>query len=451
MKSSTISLRLVAAWPLLLTGCTGLSTQNANVNEADSGHARTGIHYFLPKARIKIVGEPSDDKTPYSLSITKELVADKEQRYRLVQTGSIMHDDTMQYQVNGSGLMDSEVKAKSDSKIEAISVNVVETGLNVIRARLKTASPAPAGAMAEAPDAKAADAQQPTLKPFEVNFDPYVQGEVEAARQVMVDAGFSLNTSSLVRNTKMPAKRPYRSYETGEVASSSEGIYYRPSTTVNVRVAMIRDDRNLVINQRVSIPDKDDVSVFRLSRGFFANTDDAVTFANGEPRKIVIDKKSEGAALTHLPLAITNKVLEATKAVPAVAQFFWKPKRDPNADIKTQTAALNAENARLKEENQLLQLKQENERLNKQAALGMPGQNGESGFDEPQPTDFSTLQTPASPSKLTPEQQKEAEASQKKAEEQQQQRRQEKRKRREDTYNQGFEAGKKEAQQPTSK
>ena len=345
----------------LLSGCTGFKTQDATLTQKDPGHAATGLHYFLPKARIKIVGtEAADAQHTYTIAISRDLVADKEKRFRLIQTESAFHQDTMKYAVDRSGLINSDLTATSESKVEDVVLNVVNTALNVVQMKIKGASPAKTGS-----DVAPAEAAPVPLKPFEVNFDPYVRKEVLAAAAIMKDAGFTLKSEELFRHDKRPAQHPYRSLETGEVTSSQEGIYYRPSTTVRIKVDMARGDQNLLVNENMSIPDKDDLAVFHIARGLFAKTEHTVTFANGEITKMVLDKKSEGVGLTSIPLKATKAVLDVTKAVPAVANFFWKPKADPNADIKGQTARLQAEKARLEEENTMMKLAQENEQLRK--------------------------------------------------------------------------------------
>ena len=344
---------------LLLASCTSFKSRLADVDIQSDGKARAGREYFLPKAMIDILGAPGSGGGIYTVAVTKRMVADKRQRFWLSQIQSGGHDQHFTYEVNNSGLVDKEVSADSTSKIDSIMVNLVDTASNIGQIYGKAHGFLPMGATtgAEAPV---------TPKPFHVQFDPYVKTEVDAAKEVMRLAGFKLDVESL-RRGKLANAHPRRSLFTGKPERSEDGIYYRPQTTVGLTVSLVSGEKNLLMNDTVSIPDQDDIALFQTRRGMFTHSVEKATFANGELVKVDSNQPSEVEGFTQIPLKVTAAIL---KALPSVGSLLW---RDPNADLKAQTARVQADTERLRAEQALLQQRQQNQNLRNQLGPDVAG------------------------------------------------------------------------------
>jgi hypothetical protein len=336
----------------LLTCCASFKSRPAQVADKDDGRAVTGLHYFLPKGRIQIVGAKGAGNA-YTLAITRVLEADREQRYRLRQTSSVFHNDTHTYEVNEKGLIAS-LNTVNTSKVETIVVNLADTVIDLAKIALNATK------MGSTVVEKKVLTD---VQPFQVIFDPYELTEINAAVKVAENAGFILEAEHLRRSMKQDARKPHLDPWTHEVAASEAGVCYRPCTTARVTLRMEPHLGHLLRSTEVAVPDLDDVAVFSLKRGVFATKTEAVTFADGEITNVEMTRPSEALEFTKIPLTVTTKALSALKELPALGELLWKPAAEPNADIKAQTARLKAENERLKAEQALQEQAAKNQAL----------------------------------------------------------------------------------------
>ena len=336
-----------------LSGCVTLKSRSSQVVDKDEGRAVSGMHYFLPKANIQITGTLGAKNASYVLQIERVMEADREQRYRLRPTRSVFHDDVHTFEVNGKGLIKT-AGVTATNQVETIVLNLTNTVIQL-------------GQIATKASKFAADVQgediATKLKPFKVVYDPYDAGEIEEARRIVQRSGFVLEAELLHRLHKTPAAGARRDPWTHEEAASESGIYYRPCTTARVTLRMQEQLGNLMRSTDVPVPDRDDVSVFRLGRGVFATKTETLAFEDGEIRSMNSTRPSEAVAFTKIPLTVTTRALGALNEAPALGQFLWRPEPAANADIKAQTERLKAENERLKAEKALRDQAAANQKL----------------------------------------------------------------------------------------
>lgn len=297
------------------------------------------MHYFLPRASIEITGRlPEAGKTEYRLDIKRVMEADQRRRYRLLPTRSMFHDDKHTLEVDENGLLKSAGVA-STSQVKTIVMNLTNTFIN-------------AGEFfaSNQPEKDRSMEVSTKLKPFKVVYDPYDAGEIAAAKQVMNAAGFVLEAELLKHGGKMPVPDSRKDPWTRTEEPSESGIYYHPNTTAQVAVKMGLDHGNLLRRVEVPLPDLDDVAVFRLDRGVFADRTENIVIKEGEITNMNSTRPSELEAFTTIPLDVSKRLLKAVGDTPALGQFLWKPAADPNQDIKDQMERLKAENERIKAE-----------------------------------------------------------------------------------------------------
>ncbi len=347
---------------LWVAGCTSMKTLDAPTGEPQTGKAYTGLHYFLPRGIIDIEGTVNAAKDGYTVTLARHNEADRAKRYRLVQCTSILHEDITTMQLDAQGLLTSELAVSSESKTADVLYNVTTTALNIAKIYAKVSGASPlAKALSGEPDESALD-----LESFKVSFDPLIPSEIREAKERVRKAGFELSVE-VPLGTSGGAKSWAMNEElsiTGKLANG--GVYYRPLTTVKVRLKCTQKAQ-LALYQNVPIPDVQSLAVYNLSRGAFIKKETKLTFASGEPTKMVHSKPSEALGVTAIPVKITADILDA---LPALGTLVYKPKPGPNAEIEAQTARLNAETAAIQAHTNAVNAKRQAEEAANQAEGG---------------------------------------------------------------------------------
>jgi hypothetical protein len=286
-----------------------------------------------------------NDKT-YTVSIARHNEADRSQQFRLIKHSSVLHDETIDLKIDEQGLLTSDLAIVSESKSADILYNITSATLNIakIYAQMSGLGPAAKTAAEEVPALT-------KLQSFKVSFDPFIRHEVAQAEKQVREAGFELRVE--------PAGLGYGGKDTvcyGQAhlgAGASDGVLYRPLTTVKLAV-ICTTDAQLALYQNVPIPDLQSVAVYRLNRGAFTTKETTLSFAAGEPRGMHDKTPSEAVGLTAIPVKITADMLDA---LPSIGSLFYKPAPDPNAKIEKQTARLNAETAAINAHTEALKAK----------------------------------------------------------------------------------------------
>jgi hypothetical protein len=336
-----------------------MKTLDAPVGEDSKSY--TGLHYFLPRGIIDIQGTVAQGAAgTYQLKVTRHNEPDRTQRYRLVQRNSGLYEDTTDIQVNDKGLLTDKLSLTSESKTGDIVSSLTDTFVNVATIAAKFSGPG--GVMTGATNENQTPSPPP-LKPFNVSFDPLIRSEVNHARDIAERAGFLLSVERTGMGVNAAKDQSAQLVSGGGV--SRNGVFYRPLTTVKLKIEQIRDldqsETTLSIN--VPIPDVQSIAVFDLHRAPFVKKETQLTFADGELRALHHVKPSEVYGAVQIPANATKKIVDA---LPTIGSLFYKPEPKPNDDLAAKTAHLQAQQALYNQEVATAQAK-------KQAQAAVPG------------------------------------------------------------------------------
>ncbi|MEO8613911.1 MAG: hypothetical protein ABI600_02130 [Luteolibacter sp.] len=371
----------------LTASCAMVQTRTAAEGEPNDSRAYAGLHYSLPKGIIDIQGVIGSGDSLYTITMSRHNDADRHARYRLIVGKNILFEDKNVFSVDEKGLLTDTLTANSVAKTGVIIDNLADTAINIGKIMLK----AP-GAGFGLPGQKAVP-----LRPFKVSFDPFCASDVKSAVGQMAAAGFQLTLDpSRDRSAKSSISTLRGEEQVDGEKFSKMGFYYRPLTTVKMRIVCIGDAAISVV-KNVSVPDPSALAVYSVSRGAFADRSHTITIVEGEPRKMEHNYPSEVVAITAIPFNLTSKLLNALNGAPGLANFIWKPKPAPlapNADIKAKEDRLKAEEDRLKAEQNYLDQKKKTEDLRRQI------EQGGGGVSDTTPAGGFFLQPPDDPSEV---------------------------------------------------
>jgi hypothetical protein len=323
----------------IFLGCSSMRTVDSPVDGPQTTHAYTGVHYFLPRGVIEIVGNVQESGKAYEITVARFNEPDRTQRYRLVQNSSIFHDDVTNLKVNDKGLLSEDLAITSESRSAEVIYNITDTALNIAKIYAKTtgASPMTASGLTPPPTAPA------DLKSFKVRFDPLIAKERRQAKAMVEDAGFHLEVET-GNTANTDAKNFNQSEQVREAEVSHAGVFYRPLTTVKISL-QCRSVADLAINQNVPVPDPHSIAVYSLKRGVLIKKSTTLTFVDGEPRGMQHSKPSELLGASAIPSKVTASVLSA---LPSLGALVYKPSPSQNAKLDAETARLNAETASIR-------------------------------------------------------------------------------------------------------
>lgn len=297
-----------------------MQTEEADVNQPVTGKARVGNFYFLPRGKITITGT-AVSATEYSLVVTRKNEADPQARKFLLQRRNVFYEDKTKLDVDADGLL-TTVNVDSQDKTGAILDKVVDTVIDVAKIGANAS-----GMMETAADMKTL-ALLP-LAPFKCTFDPFVPSQVSAARGVMWKAGFVARI--------VPAKMETKTVVV-EDELSTRGVYYRPPTTVSIKVRT-RDGFAGAFLQTatVRVPDPYSIAVLGLTRPFLVKKTTNLVFVGGDLHTVDFTHPSEALGVVSVPASVVGKL---AAAIPAIIKI-----QDERANAETirETARLNAD------------------------------------------------------------------------------------------------------------
>jgi hypothetical protein len=330
---------IIGALAVALAGCTTMQTEDADVNSPVTGKARVGNFYFLPRGKITIVGTPVDNAA-YSLVITRKNEADPQARKFLLQRRNVFYEDKTKLDIDAEGLL-TTVNVDSEDKTPAIIDKVVDTVIDVAKIAANTS-----GMMG------AADMKTLTLlplSPFKCTFDPFVREQVNAARNVMWNAGFVATIVPASMETKTRVVQD---------ELSNRGVYYRPPTTVSVKIKT-RDGYvgDFMQTATVRVPDPSSIAVLSLTRPFLVKKTTNLVFVGGDLHTVDFTHPSEALGVVSIPASIASKL---AAAIPAIIKI-----QDERANAVTAR-----ETSRLNAERDLLKAQKEYEEAKKPTASG---------------------------------------------------------------------------------
>lgn len=297
-----------------------MRTETAAVEDSVPGKARVGNYYFLPRGRVRVVGEPQNEGG-YKITISRFNVPDVGSRYFLKQNFNAFFDDHTVLEVDDQGLL-ATVNVTSEDKTSEIIDKVTETVISVAKIAANVS-----GGLAPRSAAMGADAEPFVPKPFNCTFDPLKPAEVRAAQAGVDNAGFALTVGN--GGDSPAAAGPVRE------KLSRDGVYHRPPRLVHVTITAGKAAGTAVLERTtVRVPDPDQIAVLSLSRPFLVKKTTNLEFAAGDLKKVDFSKPSEALALVSIPASVAAKVAEA---IPSIIEV-----RDARAN-----AGLTAEKARL--------------------------------------------------------------------------------------------------------
>lgn len=352
-----------------LAACTTLRTVDAPEGRAKPARPLAGLHYFLPRAVVTITGAPGTADGDYAVTVTTTMAADKTARYRLVPTTNWLYDDSANFSVDESGLINGAVTNSSVPRLADIIQTLGDSAILVGKIILKlqalntvTAAAAP---------------ERIKLDRFSVSFDPFDPTDKRAAIAKMQAAGLTLEVlnskedpskTAYPSSTRVPGQRYFETSNPRPFENwiEHQGIVYRPLTTVKLRVSAHSDRKENVAHTFIaSVPDPNSVATYSLGRSFLANKKNIPTFVNGVLKQIDYSYESEALAGARLVKSVAQQAFGVINDAPDVVGLIYKPKPpvDPNADLNREIRRLDAEKTRIELQNEILRKKKENDAL----------------------------------------------------------------------------------------
>src|SRR6266700_6726014 len=224
----TTLLRAVLPTVLIgLSSCSNLS--NISTGESREGQAteskpRIGLHYFLPRGRIRMTGsyQKGDGSAGdfFKITTVRLLEANREKRYFLTYQPSVLYDDDFTLEVDDNGLLKT-VNSTSTDQTPAIIESVTEITINLFKI----------GAEFGAEAAKAA----PAPRPFVYTFDPLDKKQADAAEEFLHDMGITLTIDC----RKVTDSGDGKNFASKTVnTAKTDGVFYHPPVAVTLNFSI---------------------------------------------------------------------------------------------------------------------------------------------------------------------------------------------------------------------
>jgi hypothetical protein len=311
----------ICASPLIVvfTGCSTLSTENIDLGDTYGNITPGGPYdpasryYVLSKTLLSIEvrgsGEDIFIADPTAVSVT-----DARYAFQIRTHLSAFSSDQYVIDLNNDGTLNKIKTTATDKMGEVIKTvgSFIVTLLTGVPSTVDTTTRA------------LFDKDAPIL--LRLSFDPSSPADVVRINQTLIRRGFPLRIEacslgwepSLGDNSRPlacdPAPEDDRSVAGGEWTPPQDGVIYRPALPWRMTVMQLPSD--VVQSQHiVSIPNKSPLLSIPLDRTAFVNRVNEITFANGIPTKIDINKPSEALAFVSIPLEILNGVLSAISQI----------------------------------------------------------------------------------------------------------------------------------------
>lgn len=347
MKTPTIRLILFAVVSLLSQpGCAPLrSTEWLDGEKQPSKNA--GQIYFLPKAKIRMVGV-AQDKGGYQVTISREMEPDRIARYYVQHQGNWFYEDGIVLEINAAGLLQGEQKADAKDKLPATLVSLGASAVSVLQIG------ASGILSARAPG-------QTKLENFDVTFSP---GDLEDVRFELGKAGFELKGSAMHSGK---GSAPALAMNRGPVGA--DGLYYRPLTTYEFTLKAKGNYEAFSRNVSVAVPNPAEVALLQAKRIGFADVATKGTFDGGQLKKVEITQTSPVLAVVTVPQTILAGVATAIGGI-------FGNRSSARADAAASQSAASAlalakmDNERKTTEAELAMVKAQIELLQKRQDLG---------------------------------------------------------------------------------
>ena len=354
------------SWPvliglLLLAGCTsesGVQTQVTGPNATREG-PEIGLHYFLPRGKIRMTGsnEKADGSSAFKITSTRVIEPDRSQLCFLKYHRSFFHDDDFTLEVEDNGLLKT-VNATSTDQSPAIIESLTDTAINVLKI---------AG---EAGGRKAGPTVTP--RPFVYTFDPLDAKERRAAVSFLAEMGVVL----VIRT----ADGTESDRSTTESTVSTDGVLYHPPLVVTLRFSIGTDSNDSASHV---LPNPAITKCLSLRRASLVRQDTQLTFSNGMLAHVKFTRPSQALAAVQIPQKITQKVADA------IPQIIKIQNEAATQELQQKTAVLQAQQNYLQAQMDLRKKEAELKSLLDKANSAKPppvSADGTTRSEEPTPT-----------------------------------------------------------------
>jgi hypothetical protein len=367
---------------LLLASCTVYKSHfpgqetgtNAMVLPEDTGK-KQGLHYFLPRAELVIIGSYQETKDAvgdvvekqYVTSVTKTNKPDAAMPLFVEITENVMYDEATTLKAP-NGLLNSSVTKPEDKTgeiLETLAATIVEVArINAYRT----------SALA---DERVAAPPTNLVRPFRIKIDPLDPKSREAGIKKAKDCGIDISIDNVfdappgtTPRESIAAKNGMlqrRQSATKKDVTNANGLAYRRPQMLRLSFATAANfvfDKSVSKGQPVgsvsdnmavqdtTVPDPRTLAVIPIKRGFMSRRETNVTFVQGEITEFDLKQPSPVLGAVKVPFNIVKMV---GQAIPAILQV----KQDaPVKEMKSQNDLLQMQINQMKLENELRQLQQ---------------------------------------------------------------------------------------------
>lgn len=320
----------------ILTGCSSPSHRTVAEPEGEPAatNSRLGMHYYLPRGRIRLVGayQKSEDGTnslSFQIKTTRILEPDRGQRYFLENQPHAFFDDDSTLAVDENGLLQT-VNSTSTDQTPAILDSAADIAINLFKIGANFAETAPADKSVKP-------------RPFVYIFDPLDASECANVRRFLNGMGITLKVRPTPTGRRVHVD-PKDSVSTkSTTAAATDGVYYHPPVAITLdfrmRIPSVGPDTRDSVTY--TIPDSDVTECYSLRRAALIKQDTQLTFASGMPKQIKFVHPSQALAAIQIPQRIIHKVAEV---IPTIIKIQGE---SATRDVKNQTAILDAQRAYL--------------------------------------------------------------------------------------------------------
>jgi hypothetical protein len=313
--------------------------------------------YYLPKGLLKLdIQWTTDEYGRRSLAFAADvtLVPDPAFRYYLSYVPSWLSSDKVNVAYTPEGFLSSITTEQTDE-----TLNVVSTVIQSIGSVL-TGAPLAANTR----DINDTAPESPVI--YKGYIDPLDNLKVELLNQALAKHKLYFTVS--------PVSGDVSSVDKISVESTGSGVFYRPFETYNIAIASSNANVPMSDEYLISLPSATSVHLAKIPMASFVHNTFNMTFQNGVPQSVAVDKPSSALAVAKVPF----EIIQAIIALPAqLFQFRINLQREHAINTENYADALL--NAKLAEKKRA--------DLEKRIAQGRPltGGGGSSALPTAQP------------------------------------------------------------------
>jgi len=308
LQASLIGLLFIS----LFSNCGSIVHSDAVVSQAPGESAPIEMHdsvvYYLPRGIIKVDGVWDKDKG-YVVTITPEIYADRNARYRLTLNNRYpFFDNNATLTVNAKGLLQTVTGVSADHTVDAAVSLVSAAGSALSFGAALGGGGAPG-------------LRDVTQRPFHVVLDPYnfdkTEEEVENFRIAVTEA------------KQAPVSPP-------PADKSMAGVLTRLLVPFIVSVTPTTDGDNRTQRATVVLPDRSQTHLLRIPRAPFVTNETTVQFSDGSLTSWDMKRPSVVYGIINIP----KNILAALVPIPGNVRQQQVSKIEATKTILSDEAAI---------------------------------------------------------------------------------------------------------------